>query len=195
MSVASLTSGIDSNVDSFASDQGYYIKFIHQPTGHSVQFPATLKSFSDTHTPKYSENYGANTMDPTIILSSTDRKISFSFTVLSSSLNEARHNTQCVNLLIQMLYPLLSSDGTIIGNPYITIEVMNLAQSSIESSGVLCVIDGIDYSMDLESSVISHDDGELHPISLDISISATAILERDANSGTFLPNTYPAYGG
>jgi len=134
-------------------------------------------------------------MDPTIILSSTGRKMSFSFTVLNSSLEEARHNAQCVNLLIQMLYPLLSSDGTILGNPYITIEIMNLMQSAVESSGILCIIDNIDYDMNLKDGVISHDNGELHPISLEISISATAVLERDAESATFLPNAYPSYGG
>jgi len=185
----------DSNVAHWANEQGYIIRFTHQPTGHVVEFPATLQSFSDIHTPKFSEQYGADTMDPTIILSSTDRKISFSFFVLSSSLEEARHNTQCVNLLIQMLYPLLEFDGTILGNPYITIEAMNLMQSAVESSGILCTIDNIDYSMDFESGVISHDNGELHPISLEISISATAVLERDAISETFLPNTYPSYGG
>jgi len=185
----------DSTAAYWADKQGYIVKFTHQPTGHIVEFPATLQSFSDTHTPKYSEQYGADTMDPTIILSSTDRNVSFSFTVLNSSLDEARHNTQCVNLLIQMLYPLLASDGTILGNPYITIEVMNLAQSAISSSGILCTIDSIDYDMKLEDGVISHDNGELHPISLEISISATAVLERDANSATFLPNTYPSYGG
>jgi hypothetical protein len=185
----------DSNVAHWANEQGYVVKFTHQPTGHVVEFPATLQSFSDTHTPKFSEQYGADTMDPTIILSSTGRKMSFSFTVLNSSLEEARHNAQCVNLLIQMLYPLLSSDGTILGNPYITIEIMNLMQSAVESSGILCIIDNIDYDMNLKNGVISHDNGELHPISLEISISATAVLERDANSPTFLPNTYPSYGG
>tara|TARA_R110001583_G_scaffold175618_1_gene330235 strand:- start:5015 stop:5614 length:600 start_codon:yes stop_codon:yes gene_type:complete len=186
----------DSTAAYWADKQGYIVKFTHQPTGHIVEFPATLQSFSDTHTPKYSEQYGADTMDPTIILSSTDRNVSFSFTVLNSSLEEARHNTQCVNLLIQMLYPLLDSDGTILGNPYITIEVMNLAQSAVDSSGILCIIDSIDYDMQLKDGVISHDNGELHPISLEISISATAVLERDAkNSSTFLPNTYPSYGG
>jgi hypothetical protein len=185
----------DSNVAHWANEQGYVVKFTHQPTGHVVEFPATLQSFSDTHTPKFSEQYGADTMDPTIILSSTGRKMSFSFTVLNSSLEEARHNTQCVNLLIQMLYPLLSSDGTILGNPYITIEIMNLMQSAVESSGILCIIDNIDYDMNLKNGVISHDNGELHPISLEISISATAVLERDAISATFLPNTYPSYGG
>ena len=155
----------DSNVAHWANEQGYVVKFTHQPTGHVVEFPATLQSFSDTHTPKFSEQYGADTMDPTIILSSTGRKMSFSFTVLNSSLEEARHNAQCVNLLIQMLYPLLSSDGTILGNPYITIEIMNLMQSAVESSGILCIIDNIDYDMNLKDGVISHDNGELHPIS------------------------------
>jgi hypothetical protein len=185
----------DSTVAYWANEQGYIVKFTHQPTGHVVEFPATLQSFSDAHTPKYSEQFGADTMDPTIILSSTDRKISFSFTVLNSSLVEARHNTQCVNLLIQMLYPLLASDGTILGNPYITIELMNLVKSSVGSDGVLCIISNVSYDMNLEDGVISHDNGELHPISLNISISATAVLERDADSSTFLPNTYPSYGG
>ena len=185
----------DSAVAHWANEQEYIIKFTHQPTGHVVEFPATLQSFSDIHTPKFSEQYGADTMDPTIILNSADRKMDFSFTVLSSSLEEARHNTQCVNLLIQMLYPLLSSDGTILGNPFITVEIMNLMQSAISPSGILCIIENIDYAMDFESGVISHDNGELHPISLEISISATAVLERDANSATFLPNTYPSYGG
>jgi hypothetical protein len=94
-----------------------------------------------------------------------------------------------------MLYPLLSSDGTILGNPFITVEIMNLMQSAISPSGILCIIENIDYAMDFESGVISHDNGELHPISLEISISATAVLERDADSETFLPNTYPSYGG
>tara|TARA_R110000851_G_scaffold282177_1_gene435702 strand:- start:741 stop:1337 length:597 start_codon:yes stop_codon:yes gene_type:complete len=185
----------DSAAAHWANEQGYIIRFTHQPTGHVVEFPATLQSFSDIHTPKFSEQYGADTMDPTIILNSTDRKISFSIMVLSSSLEEARHNTQCVNLLIQMLYPLLDGNGAILGNPFIIIEAMNLMQSAVESSGILCTINNIDYNMDFESGVISHDNGELHPISLEISISATAVLERDANSATFLPNTYPSYGG
>ena len=194
----------DSPVAKWAIDQEYIVKFTHQPTGHSVEFPANLQSFSDTHTPSYNKQYGANTMDPTIILNSTDRKLNFSFTVLNSSLDEARHNTQCVNLLIQMLYPLLDSEGAIIGSPYITIQVMNLVESAIDTEGILCIVSNIDYSMNLDSGVLSDNKGisslnysgkEIYPISLNINIDATAVLERDADGETFLPSTYPSYGG
>jgi hypothetical protein len=143
-------------------------------------------------------------MDPTIILNSTDRKLNFSFTVLNSSIDEARHNTQCVNLLIQMLYPLLDDEGAIIASPYITVEVMNLVNSAIDSEGILCIISNIDYNMNLDSGILNGSEGiaslnysgkEIYPISLDINIDATAVLERDADSNTFLPNTYPSYGG
>ena len=194
----------DSPVAKWAADQEYVVKFTHQPTGHSVEFPATLQSFSDTHSPSFTKQYGASTMDPTIILNSTDRKLNFSFTVLNSSIDEARHNTQCVNLLIQMLYPLLDDEGAIIASPYITVEVMNLVNSAIDSEGILCIISNIDYSMNLDSGILSDNEGipslnysgkEIYPISLDINIDATAVLERDADSNTFLPNTYPSYGG
>ena len=172
----------------------YYIKFTHQPTGHIVAFPAIIQSLSDTHAPSFSKQYGNDTMDPTIILSSTDRNVSFSFTVLNSSLDEARHNTQCVNLLIQMLYPLTDGDGAVIGNPYIKVEVMNLISSAVSSEGILCVIDNISYDMKLDDGIIS-ENKHIYPVSLDISIAATAVLERDAHGETFLPNTYPSYGG
>jgi|TARA_R110000822_G_scaffold136133_3_gene273681 hypothetical protein len=103
-----------------------------------------------------------------------------------------------------MLYPLLDSEGAIIGSPYITIEVVNLVHSAIDTEGILCVVSSIDYSMDLDSGVLNDNKGisslnysgkEIYPISLNINIDATAVLERDATSNTFLPKTYPSYGG
>jgi hypothetical protein len=144
-------------------------------------------------------------MDPTIILNSTDRKVDFSFTVLNSSIADARHNTQCVNLLIQMLYPLLDSEGSIIGNPYIKIEMSSLLASGDSTSGVTCIIENIEFSMNLEEGVINGNEGieslnysrkELYPISLEINISANSIMERGLNdTNHFLPTSYPSYGG
>tara|TARA_R110000803_G_scaffold8835_1_gene28384 strand:+ start:1333 stop:1617 length:285 start_codon:yes stop_codon:yes gene_type:complete len=93
-----------------------------------------------------------------------------------------------------MLYPLLDNDGAIIANPYINVEVMNLINSATSDEGILCVIDSIGYDMKLDDGVISENE-YLYPISLDISIAATAVLERDADGETFLPSTYPSYGG
>ena len=201
---ATLTS-VNSNIDTYARNYNYYVKFTHLPTGHVVQFPSTLISFSDTHTPEFSKQYGNDTMDPTIILNSTDRRIDFSFTVLNSSIDDARHNTQCVNLLIQMLYPLLDVEGSIIGNPYVKIEMQNLLNSGDNTSGVTCIIENIEFSMNLEEGVINGNQGvqtlnysrkELYPISLEISIGANSIMERGLNDNSnFLPTSYPSYGG
>jgi hypothetical protein len=160
-----------------------------------VEFPATLQSFSDAHSPSFSKQYGASTMDPTIILNSTDRKINFSFTVLNSSIGEARHNTQSVNLLIQMLYPLLDKEGFIVGSPYIDIEVMNLGHSAIAGKGISCIVSNITYDMNMDAGVLSDEFKYIYPISLNINIDATAILERNSSASTFLPNTFPSYGG
>ena len=34
---------------SWAQQQGYVLKFSHAATGHSVEFPGTVTSFSDSH--------------------------------------------------------------------------------------------------------------------------------------------------
>ena len=197
---ATLTS-VNSNIDTYARNYNYYVKF----TGHVVEFPSTLISFSDTHTPEFSKQYGNDTMDPTIILNSTDRRVDFSFTVLNSSIDDARHNTQCVNLLLQMLYPLLDTEGSIIGNPYVKIEMQNLLNSGDNTSGVTCIIENIEFSMNLEEGVINGNQGveslnysrkELYPISLEINIGANSIMERGLNDNSnFLPTSYPSYGG
>jgi len=81
---------------------------------------------------------------------------------------------------------------------------MNLINSATNTRGILCIISTINYTMDVDSGVISSNRGiaalnasgkELYPISLDINIDATAVLERDADSPSFLPRNYPSYGG
>ena len=64
-------------------------------------------------------------MDPLITQASTGRDIAFSFEVVNSSIEEARHNEQSINLLLQMMYPKLTSVGEAQANPYITISGMN----------------------------------------------------------------------
>ena len=99
------------SVADWAERQGYVIRFIHEPTRHQVEFPALISDFTDTHSPTFGQTHGANMHDPIITLTKTDREISFTMTVVNASIDEARYNTQCVNLLIQMLYPSVSEDG------------------------------------------------------------------------------------
>ena len=104
-----------------------------------------------------------------------------------------------------MLYPLLDVEGSIIGSPYVKIEMQNLLNSGDNTSGVTCIIENIEFSMNLEEGVINGNQGverlnysrkELYPISLEINIGANSIMERLLNDNSnFLPTSYPSYGG
>ena len=114
------------SVAGWADNQGYVVRFVHEPTGHAVEFPALISDFTDTHSPTFGQTHGANMHDPIVTLTKTDRAISFTLTVLNASLEEARYNRQCVNLLIQMLYPTVSEDGNFVGKPFINIHMMKI---------------------------------------------------------------------
>ena len=194
------------SVADWADKQGYVVKFVHDPTGHTVEFPALISDFSDSHSPVFQQEHGANMHDPIVTLAKTDRAISFTMTVVNASLEEARYNTQCANLLIQMLYPTVSDEGNFIGDPYIDIHMMSLLTGDLPHEGVACVIDGLDYAVKFDEGVINKNEGilalnysgkEIYPQSFEISISAKALVERTSvsDSASPFPTNYPSYGG
>jgi len=173
-------SGEHANVSSVAraNEKSYKLRFKHVPTGHSVQFPAILQSFSDNHKPKYVEEHGYNRMDPTIRHQGTSRTVNFTFSVFNGSIEEARHNAQNINLLISMLYPLLDNQNRIIGKPFIRVHGLNFLNNSVNDGvGLLCVIQSIDYNLDLEQGVISSNEDEIYPKKIDIDIACETIIE------------------
>ena len=194
------------SVAGWADKQGYVVRFIHEPTGHTVEFPALISDFTDTHSPAFGQTHGANMHDPVVTLTKTDRAISFTLTVLNASLEEARYNRQCVNLLIQMLYPTVSEDGNFVGKPFINIHIMNLLEGAISGEGVTCVVEGLDYGINFGDGTLNDTKGiialnrsgkEIYPQSLEISINAKAIIKssRDADRVSPFPENYPSYGG
>jgi len=194
------------SIAGWADSQGYLIRFTHEPTGHQVEFPALISDFTDSHSPAFGQNHGANMHDPIITLKKTDRAISFVMTVLNASLEEARYNRQCVNLLIQMLYPTVSEAGNFTGKPFIGVHMMNLLEGSIEGNGVTCVIEGLAYGIKFDEGILNANEGvvalnrsgkEIYPQSLEISISAKAVVESDRAEGVAspFPVNYPSYGG
>jgi hypothetical protein len=193
------------SVADWADKQGYVIRFIHEPTRHAVEFPALISDFTDTHSPTFGQTHGANMHDPIITLTKTDRSISFTMTVVSASIDEARYNAQCVNLLIQMLYPSVSEDGSFVGKPFINIHLMNFIEGAVAGNGITCVIDSLDYGIKFDDGIINANEGilglnisgkEIYPRSLEINISAKAVIESDRIPGRAspIPENYPSYG-
>lgn len=159
-----------------AVGRDYRLIFVHQATGHSVEFPATIQSFSDTHAPEFSERAFAGKMDPIYQQSAVSRNIEFTFVVSNGSVEEARHNRQSVNLLIQMLYPQLQEGSDLAYGSYINIKGLSFLNDGNEDPAVACLVRNINYSLNIDQGFITPSRGEIYPILLEISISAQALI-------------------
>lgn len=159
-----------------AVGRDYRLIFVHQATGHSVEFPATIQSFSDTHAPEFSERAFAGKMDPIYQQSAVARNIEFTFVVANGSVEEARHNRQSVNLLIQMLYPQLQEGTDLAYGSYINIKGLSFLNDGNEDRDVACLVRNINYSLNIDQGFITPSKGEIYPILLEISISAQALI-------------------
>ena len=159
-----------------AVGRDYRLIFVHQATGHSVEFPATIQSFSDSHVPEFSERVFAGRMDPIYQQSAVARNIEFTFVVANGSVEEARHNRQSVNLLIQMLYPQLQEGTDLAYGSYINIKGLSFLNDGNEDRDVACLVRNINYSLNIDQGFITPSPGEIYPILLEISISAQALI-------------------
>ena len=159
-----------------AVGRDYRLIFVHQATGHSVEFPATIQSFSDSHVPEFSERAFAGKMDPIYQQSAVSRNIEFTFVVANGSVEEARHNRQSVNLLIQMLYPQLQEGTDLAYGSYINIKGLSFLNDGNEDRDVACLVRNINYSLNIDQGFITPSRNEIYPILLEISISAQALI-------------------
>lgn len=199
--IRGIYSGADAavSVAGFARNRDYILTFKHIGTGHSVSFPATIDSFSDTHSPVVDTKVFAGTPNPTVTQGSTGREISFSFKVLSASLEEARYNTQSINMLLQMTYARLDEqDGKPLVDPFIRIFGFNMLRDGGGRTSTKCFVQNMTYSLDPDEGFImskESTEGELHPISVTISISAIAIIpdDRSPDRAQPYPSDYPRY--
>ena len=192
------------SVGKHAEDKGYILTFEHEATGHKVSFPAVLKSYSDRHDANLSEKIFVGKMDPVIQQSHTGRKISFEFEIANGSVEEARHNQQSVNLLIQMMYPRFEfGRRTAIGS-YIQISGLSFLRDSSTSNSTTVYITNLTYDLNPDEGFITPGPGELYPILLSISIDADALIptivdESEAANAEQLqykqpyPLDYPSY--
>ncbi len=159
-----------------AVGKDYRLIFVHQATGHTVEFPAAIQSFSDTHVPEFSERVFAGRMDPIYQQSAVARNIEFTFVVANGSVEEARHNRQSVNLLIQMLYPQLQEVSDLAYGSYINIKGLSFLNDGNDDMDVACLVRNINYSLNIDQGFVTPSKGEIYPILLEISISAQALI-------------------
>ena len=181
-------------VGGFAAAREYILTFTHIATGHSVSFPAAIQNFSDTHTAEISEEVFADRMDPLIQQASTGRKISLNFKVLNASVEEARHNEQSINLLIQMMYPKLRGNGDVETGSFIKISGFNMLKDDPTKKSTTCLVNKINYSLNVDEGFITPNTEECHPVAITIDISAEAILpDVPKDSPSLLSSNYPSY--
>ena len=167
-----------------AVGRDYRLIFVHQATGHTVEFPAAIQSFTDVHAPEFSERVFAGRMDPIYQQSAVSRNIEFTFVVANGSVEEARHNRQSVNLLIQMLYPQLQEGSDLAYGSYINIKGLSFLNDGNDDPAVACLIRNINYSLEMDQGFITpktdrtgdKTEGEIYPILLTITISAQALI-------------------
>lgn len=117
---------------------GLKIDFFHLVSKSTVSFKAFLTTYSDTWDSKWESHDVYGRMDPIMVFTQTQRKISLGWTVLASTAEEAVANLGDCALLSSMLYPSYSGDASsnnpdavsaIQSPPLFRIKFMNLIQS------------------------------------------------------------------
>jgi len=168
--------------DTYANLNQLYIEFYHLPSDRSVTFKAYITEWSDKFSSNYNtENvYGRN--DPIHTFEGTSREISLAWECASSTAHEAQENLARVSLLAQFLYPAFKMQeftfgpgaetlkvGTMAKAPLVKVRFANLILDSkgaavdaatgmsdvnAKTGGLLCALDGLNISTDLEEGVI-----------------------------------------
>lgn len=93
------------------NNESHRIEIFCFTTGKTITFPAFLTDFSDSFKLDISSTPVYGRMDPVITYKNTTRNISIAFDVPSVSLNEAYMYMGYIDVLIQSLYPIYTSEG------------------------------------------------------------------------------------
>jgi|TARA_R100000008_G_scaffold86597_1_gene80380 hypothetical protein len=191
----------DKSISAWADQQGYKIKFTHQSTGHSVEFPGSVSQFQDAHASDQKMNYLYGEVDPITRTQNTMRKISFTFTVTNGSLEEARYNEQNLNFLICMMYPKRNTESINEGMPLVRIKGLNFIANSINNSGLAVYINQLVYNPNMNAGFIvskgtggRNNEDEIYPVQIDMRIEGDVMIDKYVlDDGQPLPSTYPTY--
>ena len=174
--------------DGLANAFKYYIDFFHIPSGESVQFKAFLTSFDDSFESEWNSEEVYGRMDPIQSFKGTKRSISLEWELVAGSMAEAKDNLQKCTTLFGMLYPIFSGGDAatkVVSNPpLMRIRFVNLlrdaatggaAGGSAESTGLVCTVDGFNYSPDIDAGFLHEGPGIVYPQSIKLSCGLTVM--------------------
>lgn len=155
------------------------LKITSVPTGHSVEFPAFIDSFSDNFTVSWGSEESFGRVDPVIPYRSTTRQISVGISVLAPDKGTAINNLTNYSKLIQMLYPSYSAplneggaEGrTISAPPIMKVRLMNYIQSADGTDGLIGAIRGLKFDPDFNMGHFIEMNGNLIPKKFTISFT------------------------
>jgi len=189
---------LDSMNGTMANNLGAILTFTHVATGHTVKFPAAITNITDSHNTELAKEYGWEQNDAIVNMQHGSRKISFSFSVANSSIEEARYNAQSINLLLCMMYPAMSGENgwSAIG-PVIKIHGMNFIQSSDSARGGMgAYITNLVYKPDLTNGLITNKGSgtELYPRIITFSVEADVLIDHSPSVDMPIPDNFPNYG-
>ena len=190
---------VDKSAAVWAIQQGYKIRFEHA-TGHTVEFPGNVTSFSDSHKGEHEMRYFQDDQNPIFNTKWTARQISFTLSLANASLEEARYNEQNINLLLCMMYPQLDSSGAKTGTPEIYCHGLAFLQDPGSKAGIGLYIGNLTYSPNMDAGFITskgtgiRGEDEIYPVQIDIQITGDAKVPVTTDSVVSPFSTdYPKY--
>ena len=130
----------------------YVIKFVHIPTGETVNFPGWVTQFDDQYSSQWNSTPTYGRMDPLATFQRTSRVISLGFDVVAANVVEARVNLEKISKLVQFLYPTYTggkreAQNTLAGGPLLGLQWTNLISSkTIGGSMLYGYTNGFTYS-------------------------------------------------
>ena len=174
--------------DLYASEYKTVIKFTHVWSGETISFKAFLTDYSDDYKTEWNSEqvYGRN--DPIQTFKNTTRTITIAWDAPAADFDEAERNMSKASKLVKFLYPNYEQTNqaqTITKPPLVRVSFMNLIQAKDNPAGLLCTMDGVSFSPDMEAgwfdspsaAIFSNTDSLLYPKLLNFNATLVVLHE------------------
>ena len=177
--------------------KGLTLKFKSVASGVQASFPAFLLDFKDQFVSKWKTEQVYGRMDPHAIFQATNRNITVSWAIPSSSIQESQENLQAINRLIAMLYPTYKTGGmkTINAPPLWDVKFGNLITGA--GGWLTCACQGVTFAPVVDHGFYDTDNkGTLYPKTVQLNCKLIVFHKRTMDvqtlaAGAQYPYTTP----